>query len=184
MSTETIFRNGHAFQNFPESAMIGYALDGTRTVTPYIACRSCGTRADTESAHRQCLGIYADFWHGPECVGITVEVKPKGRKAIEERVLLRPEGIVELARYLGAPGVERGKNGHDGGFGHAFWHWNRPEATYPCAQCPSPLGDVARRLEAAQRDAIDADIAPAKLPEPQSAAVSEEDADDVVSEEE
>ena len=140
---EVVHHKGHAFKFDPTlSRTMGH---------PVGSCVTCGDRSDNTG--RRCLGAPAS-WYG-SAVALEVTVTPKGRKPIREHVMLSPEAILEMAEFFGAPGVERNWRAGRDDYEHAFWHWRRHDAPYPCTVCPSPLGDPARALEKARRDAID-----------------------------
>ncbi len=75
-----------------------------------------------------------EYLNGADRVGFEGYV-PRGRGKQPVRVLLRPEVIVALAKYLTPVMGER----EPGARGHAFWHYQRPREPYPCSQCPRAL---------------------------------------------
>jgi hypothetical protein len=153
---ETVWRNKHGFRLKPELCSTDYSTTPP-TVTPYVACFKCGDRADGPRALRQCLGVYAKFYAGTGTLVVPVTVTPNGRKPITEDIHLDVDGLIELVEILRQfPKDEYGRSER----GHGFWHWQNPDREFPCSMCPDPIGEAARRLESAQRDAIDVDAVP------------------------
>lgn len=145
---ETVWRNGHGFR--------GDAEQSARMGRPYIACFKCGTRADGSGAARPCVGHYVKMmgYGGTICFDIVVE--PKGRrKSFEQSLELDVDGLGAYLDFI--------RQFTKDNRGHADWHWKNADREFPCSTCDGPMGDEARRLEASQREAIDAEVAPPKL---------------------
>lgn len=167
-SQEAVWRNGHRFVLRPELSSVDHdAAKGTVTPRPYIACSKCGTRADGADAVRACIGHSVRVPPSGSGLEFDVAFTPKGRKTIEERVWLDIDALGAYIDFIRAfPADSRG---------HGDWHWRNADRPFPCETCPGPGGEAARRREVSRRDAIDAEVAPSRLPAGPSPTLDPED---------